>query len=84
MIKASEIIKAQSDTVNKAAQIINENQALKKELITLQAEYIGKINEANQALAQSNADAAEFAKMLQAMGAAPTPTSIATAPKNGA
>jgi len=66
LLKAAEILKAQSETVDKATILVTENQSLKQQVIAMGAEFSMKISEANRAIAQANADAVEFAKIIQA------------------
>ena len=65
--KAADIIKAQSETVDKAALLVAENQRLKEQIITLGAEFTQKITSANQKIAETNTDAALFAQTIEQM-----------------
>lgn len=65
--KAADIIKAQSETVDKAALLVAENQRLKEQIITLGAEFTQKIESANQKIAETNTDAALFAQTIEQM-----------------
>ena len=67
MEKAADIIKAQSETVDKAALLVAENQRLKEQIIALGAEFTQKIESANQKIAETNTDAALFAQTIEQM-----------------
>jgi len=82
MEKAAEVMKAQSETVDKAATVISENRRLKAELIALQAEYTEKINQANQGLMEAQTDAAAFAEQLMALAGQGLPQTPVTQAQN--
>ena len=48
--QAAEKLKAQEQLINSAQSIVNDNRTLKEKLITLQSEYISKMQKANQIL----------------------------------
>lgn len=82
MAKAAEIIKAQSETVEKATTLVQENQRLKNEIIALGAEFANKIQEANKQITETTADAAKFAQIIAAQSGIKLPTSPITQPIN--
>ena len=56
----AEVLKQQEQTINNAQSVVNENRALKEKLYALQAEYIGKMQQANQILLGVASRANEF------------------------
>lgn len=82
MQKAAEIIKAQSETVERATTLVQENQRLKNEIIALGAEFTTKIMDANKQLLETTEDAAKFAKIIAAQAGIKTPLSPITQPVN--
>lgn len=82
MQKAAEIIKAQSETVERATTLVQENQRLKEQIIALGAEFSQKIDEANKQLTETTADAAKFAQIIAKQAGIKMPKSPITQPIN--
>ena len=64
MTKAADIIKAQSESIDKAVLLVQENQRLKQEILALGSEFTQKITEANAQILEAKSDAAEFAQVI--------------------